>query len=359
MSERAYNFNPGPAVLPLEVLETVRDNLLCYKDTGIGVMEMSHRSAEFIEIIETAEADLRELLDISDDYAVCFPTGGATQQSSMIAMNFLEEGKTADYIITGSWAKKAQVEAEKFGSVHVAASSETKGFNYIPTDLNLSSNSTYLHFTSNNTIAGTQYHTEPEAGDAALICDACSDLLHKKIDINKYGVVYASAQKNLGPAGVSVVILRKDLLERIPTKLPALMNYDTYVAKKSLYNTPPTFPIYVVGEVFKWLKNIGGLEEIERRNQEKAAMLYEAIDSIEMYNAVADKKDRSLMNVTFRLTNEDLEKKFVTEATALGLCGLKGHRSVGGIRASIYNAFPKEGIVALTSFMKEFAEKNS
>lgn len=353
--ERVFNFSPGPAVMPVEVLETVKENLLSYNGSGLGVMELSHRGKHFTGIIEETEANLRELLDIGDDYSVVFATGGATNQFSMLPMCFLSEGTVGQYILTGSWAKKAHKEASRFGEVSVAGTSEDRNFCYIPGDIELSDSGAYLHFTSNNTIAGTQFQSEPDPGSGFLACDASSDILHKKIDVTKYGLLYAGAQKNLGPAGVTVVIIRNDLLERIPDNLPTLLDYRTYVEKKSLFNTPPTLPIYVVGEVLKWIKGKGGLDAIEASNRKKAAELYDAIDSIDLYQPVADRDCRSLMNVTFTLTDDNLQPAFLEEAEANGLNGLKGHRSVGGMRASIYNAFPAEGVIALVDFMRDFA----
>lgn len=358
MSNRIYNFNAGPAVLPVEVLETTKENLLNYQGSGLGVMELSHRSPEFTEIIETAEANVRELLNVNDDYAVLFTTGGASTQFSMVPMSFLPKDKTASYIITGSWSKKAAKEASKFGEVHIAASSEDNNFNYIPKSYDIAASSAYVHFTSNNTIAGTQWSSEPEVGDAELICDASSDIMHKGLDVTKYGLIYAGAQKNLGPSGVTLVILKKSLLDRMPATLPVMQDYRTYVEKKSLYNTPPTLPIYVVGEVLKWLKKNGGLNAMEKQNRDKAAVLYNCIDNNDFFVGTAANDSRSCMNVTFRLKNEDLEAAFIKEAKEAGFAGLKGHRSVGGMRASIYNACPTEAVNELVNFMTEFAKKN-
>lgn len=344
-------------MLPLEVLETVRDNLLNYAGHGVGVMEMSHRSAEFEAIIGQTEADLRELLDISQDYAVLFTTGGATMQFSMVPLNLLAEGETADYIDTGIWSQKAIEEVGKLRGVHVAASSADRNYSYIPKKTSLSPNGRYLHFTSNNTVYGSQFTQEPETDGRTLVCDASSDLLHKKIDVSKYGLIYAGAQKNLGIAGVTIVIVRKDLLELQKSKLPLMLDYRTYSENRSLYNTPPTFPIYVVGEVFKWIRRSGGLDTIYANNRKKAAALYRAIDESECYQGVIDTEDRSLMNVTFRLTNRELEPAFIKEADTRGFKQLQGHRSVGGIRASIYNAFPYEGISEFVRFMQEFAAR--
>lgn len=354
---RVYNFSAGPAVLPVEVVETVRDNLLNYQGSGLGVMEMSHRGAEFEAILATAEANLRELLDIPEDYAVLFTTGGATNQFSMVPLNLLAKGQTADYILTGVWSEKAVAEAKKFGEIHIAATSKDKNFNYIPSAFQYSKAPAYVHFTSNNTIYGTQFRTEPSGTAAPLVCDASSDVLHKKLDVRRYGVIYAGAQKNLGPAGITLVIMRRDLLERCPAGLPILLDYRTYAQNNSLYNTIPTFPVYVVGEVLKWIKAQGGLGAIEAANREKAELLYRAIDATDFYRGVAEKDSRSVMNVTWRLPSEELEKLFVKEANAQGLSGLKGHKSAGGIRASIYNACPRAAVEALVQFMKEFEEK--
>jgi len=357
MRKRLFNFNPGPSQLPLEVLEEVESNVVSFHGSGIGVMELSHRGPDFNEVIAKTEANLRGLMAIPDEYFVLFTTGGATNQFSMVPMNLLPEGMVANYIISGSWAEKACDEAKKFGSVHIAASSKDRGFSYIPTDLKVSSDPAYLHFTSNNTLYGTQFKKEPES-DAVFVCDASSDILSKKIDVEKYGLIYAGAQKNLGPAGVTLVIIRKDLLERSSDKLPVMMNYNTYAKSSSLYNTPPVFAIYVMGEVLKWIKNEGGLAVIEKRNKEKADILYNMIDSTDFYRGTAEKDSRSMMNVTFRLPNEKLEERFLQEAEKKNFLGLQGHRSVGGVRASIYNAFPVEGVEKLGEFMKRFEESS-
>ena len=359
MKERAYNFNPGPAVLPVEVLNSVVANTLNYKESGIGLFEMSHRGKDFTQIIEETTAAFNEILALNGDYEVLYATGGATNQFSMVPINLLGQGQTADYILTGVWAKKAAEEAKKFGNVHIAATSAENQFRNIPKELELTKGAAYCHFTSNNTIYGTQYKSEPEVGDIPLVCDASSDFLHKPLDIKKYGLIYAGAQKNLGPAGLTVVIIRKDLLERIaPTNTPIMLNYKTYVDSKSLYNTPPVFAIFVVHEVLNWIKANGGLTKMAEVNQAKAKLIYDVIDASDFYKGHAVPEDRSVMNITFRLPTEDLEKKFVAESTEAGLIGLKGHRSVGGLRASIYNAFPYEGAVALADFMKEFVKKN-
>ena len=352
--ERLHNFNPGPAVLPEVVLETVRENLLNYQGSGLGVMELSHRAPHFEEIIATTEAAVRRLAGIGDEYAVLFTTGGATTQFSMLPMNLLSRGREGNYLLSGFWAQAALKEAKKFGAVHVAGSSEAAGFQSLPDRLALSDNPAYLHFTSNNTIYGTQFAAEPEAGGVPLVCDASSDIFCRPLASEKYALIYAGAQKNLGPAGVTLVIIRRDLLERIPEGLPLMLDYRTYVQSNSLYNTPPTFPIYVVGEVLKWIEAQGGLAALGRRNQEKADLLYRAIDESGFYRGFAAHEARSTMNVTFRLPTVELEDAFVKEAAKAGLVGLKGHRSVGGLRASLYNACPLEAVQALVAFMNEF-----
>ncbi|MBN1299990.1 MAG: 3-phosphoserine/phosphohydroxythreonine transaminase [Melioribacteraceae bacterium] len=362
MSKRIYNFSAGPAVLPEEVLLEAQKDLFNYKDSGMSVMEMSHRSKTYDGIIKSADQDIRKLLDIKDNYSVLFLQGGATLQFSMVPLNLMPPVNKADYIVTGSWAKKAVKEAKKVGTVNIAGSTESENFKRLPKqdELNLDPDSSYVHFTSNNTIFGTQYKTEPEVGSIPLVCDASSDFLHKKIDVNKYGLIYAGAQKNIGPSGVVLVIIRNDLLERSSDSLHTYFNYKVHADAESLYNTPNTFGIYIIGLVTKWLLNMGGLDEMHKLNLEKSSLLYNAIDSSDGYykGTVADAGDRSIMNVTFRLGSEELEKKFVAEATEAGFAGLKGHRSVGGIRASIYNAFPLKGVEDLVQFMSDFKSKN-
>jgi len=357
-NNQVFNFSAGPAVMPKEVIQVTQTALVDYNSSGIGVAELSHRSSQFEEIIGTAEKNLRELLNISDDYAVLFLQGGASMQFSMVPMNILPQGKVGNYLLTGAWAEKAFKDAALFGKTHSAASSADRNHCYIPSNLELSADAAYLHFTSNNTIFGTQFKTEPTCGSLPLVCDASSDFLHKKIDVSKYGLIYAGAQKNCGPAGVTLVVIRKDLLEIAPKSLPVMLNYRTYQENKSLYNTPPTLPIFMVGEVLKWCKAKGGLDGVYKNNQEKAALLYDKIDSSDFYQGHADKDCRSLMNVTFRLAKTELEADFAKEATAAGFKELKGHRSVGGLRASIYNAFPKEGVSALVKFMDAFEAKH-
>jgi phosphoserine aminotransferase len=360
MTERIFNFSAGPAVLPVPVLEEAQRELVALPGVGMSVMEISHRSKAFDEIIGKAEAGLRELMGIPDNYHVLFLQGGASLQFSMIPMNFLPQDKPADYILTGSWGKKALKEAKKVGRTNVAATTADGGFTRVPGDdeINLDPNAAYLHITTNETIEGVEWKREPEAGGVPLIADASSDILSHPVPVEKYALIYAGAQKNMGPSGVTLVIVRDDLLERIPDNLATMLDYRTHTEAKSLYNTPNTFGIYIIMLVTKWLKGQGGLEGMHRLNEEKARLLYDAIDATPFYRGHADPDSRSIMNVTFRLPSEELEKKFAQEATAAGLDGLKGHRSVGGIRASIYNAFPREGVEALVSFMKEFERRN-
>ena len=357
---RVYNFSSGPAVLPVSVLEQIQRDLVSLPGVGMSILEVSHRSAVFEQVIAKAEGDLRELAGIPANYKVLFLQGGASLQFSMVPMNLLTEGRTADYIITGTWTDKAAKEAKKVGAVNIAATSAGDNFSRIPvqSEWTLTPDAAYLHITSNNTIEGTQWHSEPNVGDVPLISDASSDILSRPIEISKYGLIYAGAQKNLGPAGTTIVIIREDLLQRSSKSLHTMLNYATHAENGSLYNTPPVFAIYGVGLVLQWLRAQGGLQAIARVNQRKAAKLYAEIDRTGFYRATANKDDRSLMNVTFRLPSEALEKQFVKESTAAGFDGLKGHRSVGGMRASIYNAFPEDGIDGLVDFMREFERKN-
>jgi phosphoserine aminotransferase len=360
MNERIYNFSAGPAVLPVPVLEQARDEMLSLPGVGMSVMEISHRSKTFDEIIGGAEAGIRELMGVPDDYHVLFLQGGASLQFSMIPMNLLGEGQTADYVITGSWGKKALKEAKKVGAVSVAADLADSRYTRTPEphELKLDPAAAYVHVTSNETIEGVEFKADPEAGGVPLVCDASSNIMSRPIDVAKYALIYAGAQKNLGPSGVTLVIIRDDLLQRIPDGLHTMLDYRTHAQNKSLYNTPNTWGIYILNLVCKWVKDQGGLEGIYRKNEEKAKLIYDAIDATDFYRGHAAKEARSLMNVTWRLPSEDLEKQFVKEAAAARLDGLKGHRSVGGIRASIYNAFPREGCEALASFMRDFASKN-
>ncbi len=357
---RIYNFSAGPAVLPVEVLEEAQRDLVALPGVGMSVMEISHRSKPFDEIIQGAEADLRTLGGIPDNYKVLFLQGGASLQFSAVPMNLLGAGQTADYIITGDWSKKAQKEAKKVGATSVSASTEAGGFKRVPrqSELAFTAGAAYVHMTSNNTIFGTEFNYVPDSGAAPLVCDASSDIFSRPVDVSKFGVIYAGAQKNLGPSGLTLVIIREDLLERSSDSLPSMLNYKTMAANGSLYNTPPVFGIYILRLVLKWLIKHGGLDAIGVVNDRKAKTLYDELDRTEYWRPHADADSRSVMNVTFRLPSEDLEKKFVKEATAAGFDGLKGHRSVGGLRASIYNAFPEAGVDALVHFMREFERKN-
>jgi phosphoserine aminotransferase len=360
MTERIFNFSAGPAIMPLPVLEEAQRDLLTLPGVGMSVMEISHRSKTFDEIIQGAEAGLRELLNIPKDYAVLFLQGGASLQFAMVPMNFLSLDGSADYIVTGSWGKKAVKEAQKFGTVDLAANMADGGFTRVPgqDEIHLNPSAAYVHMTSNETIEGVEWKAEPKVGEVPLVSDASSSILSRPIPIEKYGIIYAGAQKNMGPSGVTFVIIREDLLPRVREGLPLMLDYRTHVKDKSLHNTPNTWGIYIINLVCKWLKEKGGLAVMQQENEAKAKLIYDAIDSTEFYRGHADPDSRSIMNVTFRLPSEDLEKKFANEATAAKLDGLKGHRSVGGIRASIYNAFPREGCEALVEFMKEFERKN-
>jgi phosphoserine aminotransferase len=360
MTERIFNFSAGPAVLPVPVLEEAQRDMVSLPGVGMSVMEISHRSKTFDDIINRTEASLRDLLKIPSNYHILFLQGGASLQFSMVPMNFLPADASADYVLTGSWGKKALKEAKKLGAVNIAATMADGGFTRVPSrdEMSLSPHAAYVHITSNETIEGVQWKREPNVGDVPIVCDSSSDILSRELDVNKYALIYAGAQKNMGPSGVTLVILRDDLLQRIPENLPTMLDYRIHVENKSLYNTPNTWGIYIMDLVCKWLHNQGGLAGMERLNDEKAQLLYEAIDATDFYRGHADVDCRSTMNVTFRLPAEELDKKFVAEATAQGLDGLKGHRSVGGIRASIYNAFPRAGVEALVSFMKDFERRN-
>lgn len=361
MEKRIYNFSAGPAVLPEVVLKEAQENLMSLPGVGMSVMEISHRSKTFDDIIGQTKEDIKKLLSISDDYSIMFLQGGASLQFSMVPMNIMPPKNKADYIVTGSWSKKAVKEAQRVGTVNIAATTEETVFNRIPKqdEIKLDPDTSYVHITSNNTIYGTQWKNEPEVGKVPLVCDASSDIFHKKIDVNKYGIIYAGAQKNMGPSGVTLVIYRNDLLERSSDDLPTMLNYKTHVEKDSMFNTPNTFGVYIIGLVAKWLLNMGGLDKMYKTNKHKAQLLYDFIDSSNgYYKGHAEKESRSLMNVTFNLKTEDLEKKLIAEALEAGFSGLKGHRSVGGLRASIYNAFPTKGVEDLVSFMKVFMDKN-
>jgi phosphoserine aminotransferase len=356
MIHRIYNFSAGPAVLPLPVLEEAQRDLVALPGVGMSVMEISHRSNVFDGIIQGAEADMRSLGGIPANYRVLFLQGGASLQFSMVPMNLLVADGLADYIVTGEWASRALEEARKVGRTNVAASTEGENFRRVPSpgELRLTAGAAYVHMTSNNTIHGTEWHGVPDVGDAPLVCDASSDMYSRPVDVTKFGLIYAGAQKNLGPSGVTVVLVREDLLGRSSEKLPIMLNYRTLAENGSRYNTPPVFGIYILRLVMKWLVGIGGLPAIARTNDRKAALLYGELDRTAFWRPHADQGSRSRMNVTFRLGSEALEKLFVQQATAAGLDGLRGHRSVGGLRASIYNAFPLEGVEALVEFMREF-----
>lgn len=359
MADRVFNFSPGPATLPYEVLQKAGRDVVNFQETGIGLIEISHRSKEFMAVTDEAEANLRELMQIPANYKVLFLQGGASSQFFMIPMNLLGKGKKASYLNTGTWSKKAIKEAKLFGEIEVPYSSEDISFKRVPKqgEYTVSKDSEYLYYVSNNTIYGTEFPDLP-ATDKMLVSDMSSDILSRPVDVSKFGLIFAGAQKNLGPAGVTIVIIRDDLLDRTPANTPTMLAYKTHADKGSMFNTPPCFSIYVVGEVLKWLKEIGGVEAIMKINREKAGLLYGAIDSSDYYRGHAEKDSRSLMNIAFNLPTPELEAKFIAEATAIGLNGLKGHRSIGGCRASIYNAFPVEGVVKLVEFMKDFETKN-
>ncbi len=359
MVKRVYNFNPGPATLPLQVLEKAQAELLDYKETGMSILETSHRSKEFDDVINEASSLLKELYGVPEDYKILWLQGGASTQFYMIPANLMLPGKSADYVNTGTWSKKAIKEGKLYGEVNVVASSEDKTFNYIPKGLKFNPNASYVHITSNNTIYGTQWQEYPDTGDVPLLCDMSSDILSRKVDVSKFGMIYGGAQKNMGPAGVTVIIIREDLIERGKEDLPTMMKYKTHAEKNSLFNTPSCFSIYLCKLVLDWIKENGGVAGIEARNREKANMLYNVIDeSGGFYKGHAEKDSRSMMNVTYRLPSEELEAKCVAEGKARELIGLKGHRSVGGMRASIYNAMPVEGVKKLCEFLKEFQQSN-
>jgi len=358
---RVYNFSAGPAVLPEEVLKEAAAEMLDYNGTGMSVMEMSHRSKAYEEIIQGAEQDLRDLMNIPDNYKVLFLQGGASQQFAMIPMNLMKN-KVADYIITGQWAKKAYQEAQMYGKANAIASSADETFSYIPdcSDLPISEDADYVYICENNTIYGTKFKELPNTKGKTLVSDVSSCFLSEPVDVTKYGVIYGGVQKNIGPAGVVIVIIREDLItEDTLPGTPTMLKYKIHADNASLYNTPPAYGIYICGKVFKWLKKMGGLEAMKKRNEEKAKILYDFLDNSKMFKGTVRKEDRSLMNVPFVTGDADLDAKFVKEAKAAGLENLKGHRSVGGMRASIYNAMPKEGVEALVAFMKKFEEENT
>ena len=358
---RVYNFSAGPAVLPEEVLAEAASEMLDYRGSGMSVMEMSHRSKPFGEIIENAEADLRELVGIPENYRVLFLQGGASQQFAAVPMNLMRN-RVADYIITGAWAKKAFKEAKIYGDARAIASSEDETFSYIPdcSDLDVSPDADYVYICENNTIYGTKFHTLPNTKGKDLVADVSSCFLSAPVDITKYGVMYGGAQKNIGPAGVVISIIREDLItDDVLEGTPTMLKWKTQADANSLYNTPPAYGIYICGKVFKWLKDQGGLEAMQKRNQEKAALLYDFLDASKLFRGTVRKADRSLMNVPFVTGDADLDAAFVAEAKAAGLENLKGHRSVGGMRASIYNAMPRAGVEALVAFMDKFEQAHA
>jgi phosphoserine aminotransferase len=356
---RVYNFSAGPAALPLEVLDIIRDDIPDWEGTGMSVMEVSHRGKDFVALAARAEANLRSLLAIPDDYSVLFTQGGATLQMSMVPMNLAAPADTADYIVTGSWGKKAAAEAGKFCTVNIAADASDEKFTYIPDEASWqrSDNAAYIHFTPNETIAGVEFHFVP-SGDATVVGDLSSTILSRPIDVGRYGVIYAGAQKNIGPAGITVVIVRNDLLDRAPANLPHLMTWKAYAESDSMTNTPPTFAWYVADQIFQYMVRLGGLETMAEINRRKATKLYAAIDDSSFYSNPVRKDCRSWMNVPFVLADATLDAKFLEESASAGLANLKGHRSVGGMRASIYNAVPEQAIDALIDFMLEFERVN-
>ncbi len=358
--ERVYNFSAGPSMLPLPVLERAAAEMVCYGTSGMSVAEMSHRSPDFEPIILKAEADLRKLMNIPDDYAVLFLQGGASTQFAAVPLNLLPEGGKADYVVSGQFSGKAFTEAQKFGDAACIATSKPDGFRYVPhvTRGDLREGTSYLHICFNNTIYGTKYNYIPDTGDIPLVADMSSCIISEPVDVTKFGVIYAGAQKNMAPAGMTLVIVRKDLLGRSRPVCPTMLDWKTMADNGSMYNTPPCYTIYMAGLVYEWILSIGGLEEMKRRNEKKAALLYDYLDSQNYYIAPVMKEHRSMMNVTFVTGDADLDKKFAAESTAAGLKNLKGHRSVGGMRASIYNAMPYEGVEKLVAFMEDFARKN-
>jgi len=361
MGQRAYNFNAGPAALPLEVLEQAQAELVDYRGIGMSIMEISHRSKEYEDVNDETQSLIRELLRLPDSARVLFVQGGASLQFSMVPMNFLAPGKVANYVMTGSWAEKAIKEARKVGEVKIVASGEASNFTKIPEpeQIQADPDAAYLHITSNETIAGSQYHRFPDPGNVPLIADMSSDIMSRTFDASKFALIYAGAQKNLGPSGVTVVILREDMVRESPKHLPTMLKYDTYTGQNSLYNTPPVYSVYLVNLVLKWIKKNGGVAAMERRNREKAQLIYDAIDqSRGFYQGLIDPASRSLMNVTFKLADDELEKRFLQEAQQNGFVGLKGHRSVGHVRVSLYNAVPLEACRALVDFMGDFCKRH-
>lgn len=361
MDYRVFNFNPGPSTLPLPILQKAQAEMLNYQGTGMSVMEISHRSKEFEAIIYGAEALFKKLAGIGDEYRVLFLQGGASFQFDMIPLNFLCEGQTADYVITGSFAQKAYEEARKIGAANAAASTEEENYSRVPgqEELHLDSQAAYVHITTNNTIFGTEWHYTPATNGVPLVADMSSDIFCRPLDYGQFSLVYAGAQKNLGPSGITLVMIHEDMLKKVPDSLPTMLRYDIFAKNDSLYNTPPTFGVYMLGLMLEWIQESGGLAAMGKHNEEKAALIYDAIDSSSgFYTGHAQKGSRSLMNITWRLPNEEMEKVFLQEAAAGGLVGLKGHRSVGGMRASVYNAMTREGCEKLAAFMTGFRRRN-
>lgn len=357
--KRVYNFSAGPSMMPVEVLEKASKQMLNYQNSGMSVMEMSHRSASYLEIFEHTKELLKKVMNIPDNYKIVFIQGGATQQFSMVPLNLMKN-KKADYIITGAFSKKAATEAKKYGDVHVVYDGSSNDFKHIPTqeELILDSNASYVHLCANNTIFGTEWKYIPDTRGVPIVADMSSNILSKPIDVSKYGMIYAGAQKNMGIAGLGVAIIKEDILQQVSDTTPVLLDYKLMIEHDSMYNTPPAYAIYVLGLMLEWIDEMGGLVEMEKRNIKKATLLYDYLDQSTFYKAHSNKDNRSLMNVTFTTPNKDLDAKFVKEATELGMVNLKGHRSVGGIRASIYNAMPLEGVETLVTFMKQFEEEN-
>jgi len=355
---RVFNFSAGPSMLPESVLTKSAEEMLNYKGTGMSVMEMSHRSKTYTSIIENAESLLRKLMNIDDSYSVLFLQGGASTQFAMVPMNLFSKFKKADFINTGNWSKKAISEAKLFGSANIIASSEDKNFSYIPENFKISEDVDYVHITSNNTLEGTRFVDYPETGNIPLVADMSSEIMSTQIDVNKFGLIYAGAQKNLGPAGLTIVIVKNDLLGKHIENIPTMMRYETHSKEKSLYNTPPCYSIYVAGLVFEWIDAMGGVKTIEKINNEKAAILYNFLDESNMFKNNVNKKDRSIMNIPFAAPTDELNEKFIKESEKAGLSTLRGHRLIGGMRASIYNAMPVEGVIKLVDFMKKFELEN-
>jgi len=357
---RVYNFSAGPSVLPEPVLETAAKEMLDYRGTGTSVMEMSHRSPAFKDIIDSAEALLRELMGIPDDYAVLFLQGGASSQFAMIPLNLMTGSGKADYLNTGAWSKKAIAEAKRYGTVNVVASSEDSTFSYIPevSGAQFDPDADYVHITTNNTIYGTRFPRLPDTGEVPLVADMSSNILSQEYDVSKFGCFYAGAQKNMGPAGMTLVVIRRDLAGRAREITPRMFNYQTHAEAESLFNTPPCYSIYIAKLVFEWLRDLGGIPAIQKINEEKAALLYDFLDNSDLFRATVEPRDRSIMNVPFILPDDELNTSFIKGATGLGMINLKGHRSVGGMRASIYNAMPREGVAALVDYMKKFERQN-